>query len=61
VLKIAIDEDTKRAKLKAERSLLFERFLKTPQDIRLAPEIKLMDDQIAECTSQITWKRETAE
>ena len=61
MLKIAIDEHTQRAKLKAKRHLLFERFLKTPQDIRLAPEIKLMDDQIAECTSQMRRKRETEE
>jgi hypothetical protein len=58
VLKIAIDEHSKREKLKATRNLLFENFLKAPDDIRLALEIKRIDDQIAECTNQIS-RRET--
>jgi len=61
VSKIAIDEQTKRQKLKAKRNLLFDQFLETPQDIRLAPKIKLIDDQIAESTNQIRRKRETEE
>jgi hypothetical protein len=56
---IAIDERTKREVLKAKRNALFERFLKTPLDIRLALEIKLIDDQVAECANQIRRKRET--
>jgi len=58
VSKIAIDDRTKRDELKAKRNLLFERFLKTPFDTRLALEIKLIDDQVAECTDQIKHKRE---
>jgi hypothetical protein len=53
-----MDEHTKRAKLKIKRKLLFEKFLKTPLDIRLAPEIKLIDDQVVECTDQISRQRE---
>jgi anti-sigma B factor antagonist len=59
VLKIAINEDKKRKKLTAERNLLFERFSRNPLDIRLAIEIKLIDDQVAECTNQISRKRDT--
>jgi hypothetical protein len=61
VSKTAIDERTKRQELKDKRNLLFQQFLKTPLDIRLALEIKLIDDQVAEYTSQIRHKRETDE
>jgi hypothetical protein len=61
VSKTAIDERTKREELKDKRNLLFQRFLKTPLDIRLALEIKLLDDQVAEYTSQIRHNREIAE
>jgi hypothetical protein len=53
-----MDERTKRAKLKTRRKLLFEKFMKTSLEIRLAPEIKLIDDQVAECTDQISRQRE---
>ncbi len=56
---IAIDARTKRDGLKTKRKVLFERFLKSPLDIHLALEIKLIDDQVAECTSQIRRQRET--
>jgi hypothetical protein len=61
VSKTAIDERTKRQQLKDKRNLLFEQFLKTPLDIRLALEIKLIDEQTAEYTNQIRHKRETDE
>jgi len=57
VSKIAVDERTKRQQLIDRRNLLFEQFLKTPLDIRLALEIKLLDDQVAEYTDQIRLKR----
>jgi len=57
VLETAIDEKGKRDKLKAKRNLLFERFLKNPLDTRLALEIKIIDDQVAECTDQMERKR----
>ena len=43
-----IEEKRKRDELKAKRDRLFERYLKHPMDIRLALEIKAIDDQIAE-------------
>jgi len=48
----AIEEKRKRDELKAKRDLLFERYLKHPMDTRLALEIKVMDDQLAEGASQ---------
>jgi hypothetical protein len=53
----AIEEKRKRDELKAKRELLFERYLKHPMDTRLALEIKIMDDQLAEAASQT--KRKT--
>jgi len=53
----AIEEKRKRDELKAKRELLFEQYLKQPMDTRLALEIKIMDDQLAEAASQT--KRKT--
>jgi hypothetical protein len=52
VLETAIDEKRKREELKTKRNLLFERYLKNPQDTHLALEIKAIDDQIAESIKQ---------
>lgn len=57
----AIDEHTKREKLKATRNLLFERFLKTPHDVCLALEIKLYDDRVEAAHTHLShepWSRE---
>src|SRR6266404_3059983 len=53
----AIEEKRKRDELKAKRESLFERYLKHPMDTRLALEIKIMDDHLAETASQT--KRKT--
>jgi len=47
----------KREELKAQRKLLFRRFLRNPQDTRLALKIKIIDDQIAACTEQMERQR----
>ena len=52
----AIDDKSKRDKLKAKRTLLFEKYLKNPEDTQRALEIKLIDDQVAEFTQQIDRK-----
>jgi hypothetical protein len=44
---VLTDERKKRKELTAKRNLLFAEYLKNPQDIRLALEIKLIDDQVA--------------
>jgi hypothetical protein len=43
----------KREALQNRRTPLFKRYEKSPGDLRLALEIKTIDDQIAECTQQI--------
>lgn len=52
----AIDDKSKRDKLKAKRALLFEKYLKNPEDTQRALEIKIIDDQVAEFTKQIDRK-----
>jgi hypothetical protein len=49
----------KREDLKYRRISLFQRFEKSPNDLRLALEIKIIDDQIAACTQQM--ERENSE
>ena len=43
----------KREDLKNRRIPLFKRYEKNPHDFRLALEIRIIDDQIAQCTYQI--------
>ena len=56
VLETEIDDKSKRQKLKAKRNLLFEKYLKNPEDTQRALEIKIIDDQLAEFTRQIDLK-----
>jgi hypothetical protein len=53
VLKTATDEKKERDVLKEKRDQLFALLVRNPQDTSLAVEIKLIDDQIAECTKQM--------
>jgi hypothetical protein len=43
----------KREDLKSKRSPLFETYKKNPHDLLLALKIKVIDDEIAECTEQM--------
>jgi hypothetical protein len=43
----------KREDLQNRRTPLFKKFERNPSDLRLALEIKAIDDQIAECTQQM--------
>ncbi len=47
------NQKDKRDALKIKRDLLFDRLLKNPTNLSLAVEIKLIDDQIAECVQQL--------
>jgi hypothetical protein len=49
--------EKKREELKARRSPLYQRFENNPNQIHLALEIKIIDDQIAECNHLIQHKR----
>jgi hypothetical protein len=51
-----IDAMRKRDELKAKRRLLFQRFLKNPLETHLALEIKIIDDQVAECSELVERK-----
>jgi uncharacterized coiled-coil DUF342 family protein len=51
---------SRRDKLKAKRDMLFERYLKSPQDSRMALEIKKIDDEIAEYTDRLRQPRKTS-
>jgi len=57
MLSTAVDWKIKREKLKATRQPLFDRYEKNPHDLRLGLEIKLIDDQIAECTKQMVQEK----
>lgn len=43
----------KREDLISSRTTLFKRYEKSPNDLRLAQEIRIIDDRIAQCTQQI--------
>jgi hypothetical protein len=43
----------KREELKKRRAPRFKRYEKNPSDLGLALEIRMIDDQIAECTEQM--------
>jgi hypothetical protein len=43
----------KREDLKSKRSPLFEKYKKNPNDLLLALKIKVIDDEIAECTEHM--------
>ena len=45
--------------LKTEREPLFRRLARNPNEIHLALEIKVIDDQIAECNRLIQKERKT--
>ena len=47
----------RKLELKAMRKPLFERYEKNPNNTSLVLEIKIVDDQIAECTQQIERER----
>jgi hypothetical protein len=47
----------KREELKAQRNLLFERFLRNPLETSLALKIKIIDDQVAAFAEQMERER----
>ena len=51
------DIQKRKLELKARRKPLFEWYEKNPNDTNLVLEIKIVDDQIAECNQQIERER----
>jgi hypothetical protein len=47
----------RKLELKARRKPLFDWYVKNPNDTSLVLEIKIVDDQIAECNLQIERQR----
>jgi hypothetical protein len=47
----------KREELKAQRNLLFMRFLRNPLDTSLALKVKIIDDQVAAYAEQMEQER----
>jgi hypothetical protein len=58
MLATTVDWKKKREELKAKRDPLFARYLRHPHNISLASEIKLLDDQMAECNEQLQRERQ---
>lgn len=48
-----IDLQKRRDELKARRESLFNKYLKNPKETQLALEIKILDDEVAECVQQM--------
>ena len=57
----SIDRKKIRDELKFERAKLYEQFLKHPMDTRLALTIKIIDDEIADCTEWMRTKEKSTE
>jgi hypothetical protein len=53
----AINWKSVRVELRAKREELFESFLKNPADIRLAKEIRLLDEQLLKCSEHMERER----
>jgi hypothetical protein len=57
----SIDRKKVREELKIKRAKLFWQFSKHPKDTRLALTIKVLDDQIADCTEWIRTNEKNTE
>jgi hypothetical protein len=51
--------EKRREEVRVRRESLFQRFEKNPDQMHLALKIRVIDDQIAECTHLIKQKRKT--
>ncbi len=49
----SIDWKNVRKELAVRRMELFDRFVKNPADVRLASEIRLLDEKLLECTEHM--------
>jgi len=57
----AVDWEKVRQELKAIRTEKFERFLRHPADIRLAIEIKSLDDEMWDCSEHLMREQKSKE
>ena len=61
MLATSVDWKKVRQELKARRTEAYDRFVKNPGDIRLAIEIKLLDDEILDCAEHEQHEHHTQE
>jgi len=54
----SVDWKKVRQELQARRTEAFDHFLKNPSDIHLAIEIKLLDDELVDCSEHVQRERE---
>jgi len=57
----SVDWKKVREQLKAKRNELFHRFERSPGDIRLAIEIKILDDEMWDCSEHLQGERDHQE
>jgi len=54
----SIDWNKVRQELRARRTKVYDRFMKNPEEIRLAIEIKLLDDEILHCADHEKYEQQ---
>jgi hypothetical protein len=57
MLKTATQLVELHSELAKKRKELFDRFVRKPEELHFAREIKLLDDQIVECSERLTCER----
>jgi len=57
----SVDWEKVRQELKTLRNERFERFVKNPGEIRLAIEIRMLDDEMWECSEHLKRERKSHE
>jgi len=56
-----VDWKKVRQELRTKRTEVFDRFVKDPSKIRLAIEVKLLDDELLECAEHLQRERQAEE
>jgi len=61
MLAMGVDWNKVRQELRARRTELFDRFLKNPGKISLAAEIKMLDDELLNCSEHLQREKQAEE
>lgn len=59
-MSISVSDEKDLEELRKKRDQLFDRFLRNPTEIRLALEIKSIDDQVSEYVEEMKRARQSA-
>jgi len=57
----SVDWTKVRTELRARRTVVYDRFLNHPEEISLAIEIKLLDDEILDCADHEQYEKQAKE